>query len=258
MKTVALEQKEGITMVQTVRGNYEGYTCKEIMKAREARDAQAMMAHPSDETMRHPVSSTNAVRILNSSVPAIANTRNLFGPDLRGVTSKTVLQRPDAVKPEFVLVPWDLYNQIKNVTLTTDVMFVNGIPFLVTLSWDIRLGSVEFLPSRTVKNLTIALEKVLLIYRWGGYTMWTCLMDMEFEKLKEAVGTTVINTTVARDTTAAQEHAGNIEQYICTIKERALSVASQLPYKKHLQDQVVIQLMKLSMPSHIQMGYQPS
>ena len=32
------------------------------------------------------------------------------------------------------------------VTLTDDVIFVNGMPFLITLSWCIRLITVEHIP----------------------------------------------------------------------------------------------------------------
>ena len=100
-------------------------------------------------------------------------------------------------RPEYVAIPCDLYEWIKNVTLRADVMFVNGLPFLVTLSRDIKLGSVEVLPSRMVKQLITAQQKVLLVYRRGGYMVQTCLMDMEFKKLKNEMEATVINATAA-------------------------------------------------------------
>eukprot|EP00804_Cyclotella_cryptica_P019912 CCRYP_007825-RA/>CCRYP_007825-RA protein AED:0.78 eAED:0.12 QI:0/-1/0/1/-1/1/1/0/255 len=162
--TNAIRRQDGMIMVQTVRGNYEGYTREQVENAKKARDTQAMMAHPLDDTLRHLVSSTNAMRNLDLSPPAIANAKKLFGPDLRGVRGKTVRQRLSAVRPEYVGMPKELYERIKNVTLTADVMFVNGLPFLVTLSRDIKLGSIEFLPSRTAKQLTNALECVILIY----------------------------------------------------------------------------------------------
>ena len=68
-------------MVQTVCGNYEGFSREDVKNALAARDAQAMMAHPSDEMLKHVVSSTNAVRNYDISVPAIANARRLFVPD---------------------------------------------------------------------------------------------------------------------------------------------------------------------------------
>eukprot|EP00804_Cyclotella_cryptica_P008701 CCRYP_018547-RA/>CCRYP_018547-RA protein AED:0.32 eAED:0.32 QI:0/-1/0/1/-1/1/1/0/427 len=80
--TNAIRRQDGMIMVQTVRGNYEGYIREQVENAKKVRDEQAMMAHPSDDTLRHLVSSTNAVRNLDLSPPAIANAKKLLGPDL--------------------------------------------------------------------------------------------------------------------------------------------------------------------------------
>ncbi len=52
------------------------------------------------------------------------------------------------------------------------------------------------------------------------------MMDMEFEKLRPLM------LHVALNTTAAQEHVGEIEQKIRVIKERARGTFNTLPYKK--------------------------
>jgi hypothetical protein len=54
-----------------------------VKRAIAARDVQAMMAHPSDKMIKHLVSSTNMVKYLDTSVPAISNAQQLFGPDWR-------------------------------------------------------------------------------------------------------------------------------------------------------------------------------
>ena len=97
-------------------------------------------------------------------------------------------------------------------------MFVNGLPFLVTSSRGIKLGTIQFLPSRTAKQLCDALSKVLLIYSRGGYTVRTCLMDMEFEKLVDKMDS-------VNNCTAAREHVGDIERFIRYLKERARCIA---------------------------------
>jgi hypothetical protein len=43
--------------VQTVHGNYEGYTKREVTQAKEARRAQAMMENPSEKHYKGMVSS---------------------------------------------------------------------------------------------------------------------------------------------------------------------------------------------------------
>ena len=66
----------------------------------------------------------------------------------------------------------------------------------------------------------------------------TCLMNMEFDKLKDTMDNIIINTAAVRD------HMGDIKQYICVVKEQGCSITSQLPYKKCMPDQLVIHLIK--------------
>ena len=100
---------------------------------------------------------------------------------------KTVRQKPDRVETEETPIPRYFYGLHKFVTLTADVMFVNGVPFLVTLSCKIRLFTVEFLPSCTAAKLTDYLVKVSKskLYARGGFTVRTILMDQEFDKVKD-------------------------------------------------------------------------
>ena len=229
---------DGVAMIETVQKNMEGFTKEEIRKATEAREAQAMMAHPSDAKLKQVVSMTNAVQNCPVTVAAITDAKKYFGPDIGGIRGKTVRKRAEKVRPEYVNIPRELYEQLKEVTLCADVMFVNGLPFFVTLSRHIKLVTIEFLPSRTAKQLCKSLTKVLWIYHRGGFVVRACLMDMEFDKLVDMMAEVMINTTAAR------EHVGDIERYIRTIKERARSVVSMLPYKKFLHHQVIIHLLK--------------
>jgi hypothetical protein len=45
-----------IALVQTVRGNYERYTKREVLQAKEARHGQAMIGNPSKKDYRRLVS----------------------------------------------------------------------------------------------------------------------------------------------------------------------------------------------------------
>ncbi len=73
----------------------------------------------------------------------------------------------------------------KYVTLVADIMFVNGLLFLVTSSRGIHLVTIEYLKSRTAKRLVHTLERVFHIYGTAGFIVQTALMDMEFKKLKD-------------------------------------------------------------------------
>ena len=82
----------------------------------------------------------------------IANPRHVFGPDLPGIKSKTARRKTERVEVEDALVNRSIpddYHRFVSVTLTANVMFVNGLPFLVTMSRRISMLTVEHTPSRT-------------------------------------------------------------------------------------------------------------
>ena len=227
----------GIVLVDTVRKRYEGFTKEQISRAKEARDALAMMAHPPATRVHQVVSSTTAVKNWPFNHEDLTNGDLIFGPDRGALRGKTVRKKPEKVRPQLVKIPQQLFERIREVVLTADVMFVNGLPFFVTLSRGIKLWTIEFLPSRTVNQLLSHLTKVIKLYRRGGFVVRTALMDMEFEPLVDKCEDCLINTTAAR------EHVTDIERHIRTQKDRSRSVLSELPYKDFMPDPFVIRLM---------------
>ena len=147
-----------------------------------------------------------------------------------------VRRKPERVDTEIIKIPRDFYALHHFVTLTADVMFVNGIPFLTTLSRKIQLRTAEFLPSRTASQLSKSLKKVMRLYYRGGFNVRVILMDMKFVKLADEFDVVEINTTAAR------EHVGEIERSHRTLKERARCVVAELPYNT-LQMQMRIHLV---------------
>jgi hypothetical protein len=119
--------------------------------------------------------------------------------------------------------------------LVPDIIFVNGLPFLVTSLQGLSLVTIEHLQLRTAKHLVHTLERVFRIYKTAGFVIQTALIDMEFEKLR------MMMPHVALNTTAAREHVREVEQKIRMIKERARGMFNTLPYKK-LPKLMVIEL----------------
>ena len=66
--------------------------------------------------------------------------------------------------------------------------------------------------------------------------MRVILMDMEFEKVRDHFALVEMNTT------AAQEHVGEIERHIRTVKERARCIVSDRPFQ-FLHRQIVIRMI---------------
>ena len=72
----------------------------------------------------------------------------------------------------------------ENVVLNVDVMFVNGIPFLVTHSRRIGLVKTKYLPGWSAKHIANHLVRVISVYTRGGLKVHSWLMDNEFKKFK--------------------------------------------------------------------------
>jgi hypothetical protein len=116
-------------------------------------------------------------------------------------------------------------------------MFVNSIPFLVSVSCNINLITIEHAPpTQTASSLGALLLRIVQVYAQAGFTVSTILMDNKFEKNCDHVPGVNINTT------AVAEHVGEIEQKIRVVKERARGIICTLPCKT-LPQQLVIHLL---------------
>jgi hypothetical protein len=210
-------------LVNTMRENFKGFTRHNIEKATEAQCLQGMIGNPTEREftgMVHEKLITNCP----VTVHDIKNANLMYGPDLPNKRGKQTRTKPDRVRVEIAQIPWDFVQLHKYVTLVAGVMFVNGLPFLVTSSRGISLVTIEYLPSRTVKRLVNTLNRVITIYGAAGYIVQISLMDIEFEKLKPLMPSITLNTTAAR------EHVGEIKRKVRVIKERARSTINTLPY----------------------------
>jgi hypothetical protein len=132
------------------------------------------------------------------TVRNIQNAHRNFCPDLANLRGKTTRTNPKHVRADYVKIPRDFIELHKYVTIVAEVMFVNGLPFLVTLSRRISLVTIKFLPSRTAKQLVSSIKWVVRICGRAGFIR-TSMMDMEFEKLKDLLPNIALNTTAARE-----------------------------------------------------------
>jgi hypothetical protein len=65
------------THVQTVQENYEGYTKQEVLRAKEARRAQALLGNPSEKDFKGMVSG-NLIKNCPINNSDITNARAIF------------------------------------------------------------------------------------------------------------------------------------------------------------------------------------
>ena len=222
---LASNEEAATMLIQTVRGNCEGYTPREVKEAREAVAAKALMFHPSEQTLKEGVSAS-AVANIPSSVnrSTISLGRRIFGPSLYDLRGKTTRRKVEKVREAHVSIPRAVADRLKFLEMAADIFFVDQIPFLLTVTRKIFFTTVEHTPVRTAVKLAEHLKKVLRVYHRAGYIIRTVLMDGEFEKLKPLLPKIVCNTT------AAKEHVAEAERRIRVVKERTRGTLAVVPY----------------------------
>ena len=124
--------------------------------------------------------SGNHVKNAPVTVQDISNARAIFGPLLENTRGKTVRKKPERV--EVVRVDHDFHKINHFVTLTADVMFVNGNKFLVTLSRRIRLFTAEFILTSTAAQLSSSIKKIVNLYARAGFVVNPFLLTKKFDK----------------------------------------------------------------------------
>jgi hypothetical protein len=144
---------------------------------------------------------------------------DIFGPDVGSLKGKTTRSAPNKVWPGLVSIPASLLSQYCDVTICADIMFVNKIPFLVTISRSIKFGTAEMLSSCTGTVLSAAMKNVIRLYKGHGFNVPFVIIDGEFEAIRGDIS----DLGATLNTTSNAEHVGDIEWYIRTVKERCRS-----------------------------------
>ena len=221
-----------------VKDNRKNFTNNDYLQAIRARELQVTVGRPSDKDF---------IRILKEcSLPncpvtprdvVIAN--KLFGPDAGALKGKTTRRGPPIIDSP---VPVDITHILKyygEVTLCIDLMYVNKVPLLVTLSRNVKFGMVEAVKDRKETTLMKSIATVVTLYWKAGFTVTTALMDGEFVPLRG--GLAEIGITL--NETSRDEHVGDIERYIRTVKERMRAIYNTLPFHK-VPARLVIEMAK--------------
>jgi hypothetical protein len=78
---------------------------------------------------------------------------NIFGQNLGSLKGKTVRRPNIHVDGGVDPIPTDVIRLCNDITIAIDIMFVNKIPFLITLSREIKFTTVESIPNRQVTRI---------------------------------------------------------------------------------------------------------
>jgi hypothetical protein len=234
------EGKMGTILVNTVADNKSSYTNEDYLRAVRARDLQIKIGRPSTRDFVRIVTH-NLLPNCPVTKKDIMAAEYILGPDVGSLKGKTTRKAPHKVRRVVEPLPTSIMSCYRNVTICADIMFVNKIPIFLTISRNIRFITVEALPNRTKVNMVKALKSVITIYRRAGFNVMTALMDGEFEHMRGDIAELgVVLNEAARD-----EHVGEAERCISTVKERMRATYNMLPFHR-MPPRMIIEMAKSS------------
>jgi len=110
----------------------------------------------------------------------IAAAEHIYGTNVAALKGKTISWPGSPTVPQCNPVLSSVISLHPSVILSIDIMYVNGIMFLVTTSRTIHFGTIESIPNCHVPTLVKALGHVLGLYHWRGFQIAMVYADPEF------------------------------------------------------------------------------
>ena len=129
---------------------------------------------------------------------------------------------------DYVTIPEHTKEKMKKIELAVDMMFVNKIPFLISIGKKVEFATNENVADWKAYTLLKVLRIIKSVHTNKNIFITTLCMDYEFEVLHKDFQ----YEGLALNNTAADENVPQIERQIKVLKERLHSTWNLLPSQK--------------------------
>lgn len=230
---------DDIVLVETVAENEMLYTKRQVQDAKSAKTMMQRLGYPSVSDLSKMISNGS---ILDCPVTLadLKRATEIYGPDLASLKGKTVSKKSNIAKIEFLP-----RSMIADITLCMDIIFVNSIPFLVSISEDLGLLMVQYITDRSKESIKKALDSMIKIYKSENFDVRTIKCDGEGGVA--ALEPHINGLGIKLNPTGKGQHVPQIERKARQIKERVRAHISILPFK--LTKQLIVSLVQFCVQS---------
>jgi hypothetical protein len=211
-------------MVTTVTERQAGYTQRGLQQAKLARRIQDIIMRPPARRFMEIVSK-NQFRNCPVDRRHIQAAEDIFGTNVGALRGKTPRRTVGHVTGQHDPVPPDILDAHGDITIAVDIMFINKVAFLITISRNLRIGSITALDNRQHTHVRDCLLQVFRRYERRGFSIHTILADDEFESVVPLLPRYTFNLC------GADEHVPDVERYIRTTKDTIRSTYNSLPFQ---------------------------
>ena len=164
---------------QTVTERQDHYTQRDIQAANQARRFQNIIMLPCNRELMD----VSIEHLVNCPITrrAIRVAQDIYGPNLGSLKGKTVWwtlpHLPSSVDP----IPPDLLERHPSMTIVMDILFINNIPLLLSMSRGLKFMTIEVLPDRQIKTIRDKVWTICRLYQDRGIGVDSIFADAEFD-----------------------------------------------------------------------------
>ena len=174
--------------VETVEGNIKklGVTDREIKQASLARQVLHNLGFPSIKAFRKGVSD-NQFENCPITLQDISMADKLWGKDVPSLKGKSARVRPHPVQPDDMEIPPQLQEANRELSLCIDIMCVNEIPFLTSVTKRLIYRMADYVTGTSRKPVKEAIVRALLFCLKHDFTIREVCSDRAFIKTLESL-----------------------------------------------------------------------
>jgi hypothetical protein len=210
------DMKDHVVLVTTVANNKSNYTDRDYTRAKLARRVQILVGRPELKDFLRDIDGNNIKNCPITHQDAI-NADAILWAEAWVLSREKRPIKLQRVPGSTTHMPKEIIQQYQAITLCIDIMFINKIPFLLSISRNIKFITGTALNNRKEKSIVAALKEIHGIYRKRGVRITNVLGDGEFECTRGFV-TTDLKSEL--NICGEDEHVPDIERCIRTVKER--------------------------------------
>ena len=205
----------------TVAENERLFTKREVQAAQKTRELKRILGFPSDADLMELLKT--GIKNAPVEINDVKRASIIYGPDWSELKGKTVMNKPSAVKIDPIMRP---IQQLQ--TLHVDIMFVEGLPFLISVCQPLGLVMVDRIPDRKLSTLRKVVSKHINHIHNHNFVVDTVLSDGEGGIA--ALQDDLLAHNIRYNPAGPGQHVPVVERKIRLIKERVRAHIHSLPF----------------------------
>ena len=214
--------------------NKSFHTNQEVFRAKQAKKVLSALVYPTLSELKALIW-MNQIQVNPIETKDVDLIKKVYGPEVATIKGRTTRKRPTTARLDTIKVPKELHLAQHNVELCIDAMFVNNMPFLTSISHQIKYRAGQWVSLEEPKCCIDQLSKLLLMYKICGFQVVHIFADNAFELVLEALKT---EFAFQPNCVNAQEHVPEAERNHWEIKERVRACFHNSPYKALLHSSI--------------------